>query len=414
MYFVYTFLIRCYTIAISLLSVFNKKACLWVSGRKGVFQKMTAALADEKVPLIWVHASSLGEFEQGRPLIEKLKKEKPQYKILLTFFSPSGYEIRKNYKGADYIFYLPADTPANARKFLDISSPVIAIFIKYEYWFNYLKEIKKRQLPCFFVSAIFAPGHYFFKFYGKWSLEKLKNVTHFFVQDEKSRDLLLKHDINNVTVSGDTRFDRVVEITKRAKDFIQVEAFAQNHKVFIAGSTWPEDDSLILDYIQKKSHPLKYIIAPHSINDAYISRLKNKTVIRTCLFSELTTENAGSYDVLIVDGIGYLSHLYKYGHIAYIGGGFGKGIHNILEAACWGLPVVFGPRYKKFREAVELINKGAAFSVSNFRDLENRTEEMLKEDKYYKQLSDISKNYVINKSGATNTIVEHLTTKYLH
>ncbi len=409
----YNFFIKIYVFNIYLASFFNKKALCWVSGRKGIFARMRSELKQEQSPIIWFHAASLGEFEQGRPVIEAIKDKVPHYRILLTFFSPSGYEVRKDYQNADYIFYLPSDTTENARKFLDIVQPELTVFIKYEYWFNYLKELHKRALPHCFISSVFSPTHYFFKFYGQWGLNKLKNVSHFFVQDETSMALLKKHGISQVSVSGDTRFDRVSKITHQPKDFNQVAAFAKNHKVIIAGSTWPADDKLIFEFLRKSTYPLKYIIAPHDINAAYIERLKNKTTPKGCLFTELTTENAPNHNILIINGMGYLSHIYRYADIAYIGGGFGKGIHNILEAACWGLPVFFGPNHKKFSEAVKLIEINGAFSINSSEEMLMQVNKLLKEPKYYSKVSENNKTYVNNNSGATQKIVNTLFDKYL-
>ncbi|MDD3877878.1 MAG: glycosyltransferase N-terminal domain-containing protein [Bacteroidales bacterium] len=405
---IYTVLIFTYTFFIKIASLFSNKASLWVRGRKDIFKTISDSLQNEKNKIIWVHASSLGEFEQGRPVIERIKVKYPNFKIVLTFFSPSGYEVKKDYKNADYIFYLPADTPYNSKAFVSLVKPQLAIFIKYEYWFNYLDILYKKSIPVFFISAIFRPEHYFFRFYGRWALKRLQLVSHFFVQNKLSETLLNANGITQVTVSGDTRFDRVIKITTEPKAFPQMEEFGKNSKILIAGSTWPKDDALLLDFFKNRNHEIKLVIAPHEINNEYINKLMYDTKSRCCKFSELSESNASEFDVVIVDGIGFLSHLYRYASIAYIGGGFGKGIHNILEAACFGLPVIFGPHYKKFAEALSLAEEGGAFPISNNNDLYVILTKLLNDVKYHQLVSDISKNFVLRNSGATDIIDEKI------
>jgi len=391
-----------------MVSPFNVKAKLWVEGRRQIFDKITAALKDEKQPLIWVHASSLGEFEQGRPVIESFKATYPNHKIMLTFFSPSGYEIRKNYNKADYIFYLPPDTIYNSKKFIALTKPKIAIFIKYEFWFNYLNTLHKNDIPVFFISAIFRDNHYFFNFYGGWALAQLRKVNYFFVQNKASEVILNKHGITNVAVSGDTRFDRVLSIASLPVSLPAVEAFARSNKVIISGSSWPKDDDLFIELIKTKVENVKYIIAPHEINTDYIEKLIHTFGHRACIYSKLNEQNATDFDIVIVDGIGYLSGLYRYAHIAYIGGGFGKGIHNILEAACFGLPVIFGPNYQKFPEAVELIKKEGAFCITDEKSLLNIVNKLLNDNIYFNATSEICISFVNNNSGATDKIMNTL------
>ena len=391
-----------------MVSPFNVKAKLWVQGRRHIMAHIAEVLKEETQPLIWIHASSLGEFEQGRPVIEKIKALYPHYKILLTFFSPSGFEIRKNYNKADYIFYLPADTMVNAKKFIALTKPKIAVFIKYEYWFNYLNQLHKKEIPIFFISSIFRENHYFFKFYGYWSLAQLKKVSYFFVQNEASKNILINHGVNNVTVSGDTRFDRVKSIASLPVELPLIKAFSDNRKVVILGSSWPKDDELFTTLIKTNIKGVKYIIAPHEINADYIQKLLNTFGERTCVYSKLNASNAEKTNIVIVDGVGYLSALYRYAHIAYIGGGFGKGIHNILEAACFGLPVIIGPEYQKFSEAVTLIQEKGAFCITDEKLLIKKVNELLNDDIYFKETSEICFSFVNSNSGATDVIIKKL------
>jgi 3-deoxy-D-manno-octulosonic-acid transferase len=378
----------------------------------------------------WYHCASLGEFEQGRPVIEAFRRRHPDWKILLTFFSPSGYEIRKNYEGADWVFYLPLDTPWNAKKFIRIVNPSLVVFVKYEFWFRYLDVLYRRKVPVYVISANFRPNHHFFKWYGGWALKQLKKVTRFFVQDESSAELLRAKGIEQVTVSGDTRFDRVSAVVLNPKSFPLVEIFAGQMPVFLAGSTWPADEELILKLIEKYGEKMKFIIAPHEVDEKRVGSWQLAIGLTPSLtpspnwgrdgvgaiwlrgeviaFSQLTEDNATSASVIIVDSIGYLSHLYQYATIAYIGGGFGAGIHNILEAAAFGKPVIFGPKYKKFREAVDLINLGGAFSIESMEQLNNSTIELLDHPDIYAKTSEICRSYVKSSCGATRIILEGL------
>jgi 3-deoxy-D-manno-octulosonic-acid transferase len=465
MWILYDLIIYLYGKAISIAALFSRKAKQWSDGRKGIFILIESAvssqqsavgsqqsavsgqrsavsgqrsavsgqrsagrnqpIADCRLPTVaWFHCASLGEFEQGRPVIEAFRKTHPEWKIVLTFFSPSGYEIRKNYEGADHIFYLPLDTPSNAKKFVRLVQPSLVVFVKYEFWFRYLDVLNREKIPVYVISAIFRPEQHFFRWYGGWAKKQLKKVTGFFVQDEASAALLRAKGIGQVTVSGDTRFDRVAAIAENAKSFPLVEKFAGNSPVFVAGSTWPADEELILKVIEEMGDRIKFIIAPHEVHGARIEALKEKVGSQqsavgsrqasrnpepgTILFSELTPENAASANVLIVDGIGYLSHLYQYATIAYIGGGFGVGIHNILEAAAFGMPVIFGPKYEKFREAVELIEAVGAFSIINSQQLNNRTIELLDNKELLTKSSEICSTYVQHKKGATGIILSSI------
>ncbi len=408
MQFIYNFSIRIYYFIIKISSLFNAKAKLFVDGRKNLFSNLGKIDFDNKIA--WFHCASLGEFEQGRPLIEKFKKEYPNYKILLSFFSPSGYEIRKNYENADYIIYLPIDTPKNAKRFVNIIKPDIVFFVKYEFWYNFIKEIKKNEIPLYIVSSIFRENQIFFKWYGKWYRKILFNISHFFVQDIESKKLLEKISIANVTIAGDTRFDRVYEIVKKAKELPIINNFKKNSLLFIAGSTWKPDEEIITSYINKKQDNVKYIIAPHEIDEINIKRIENNisndiTVIR---YSKANEENIDSYKVLIIDNIGLLSSIYKYGDVAYIGGGFGKGIHNVLEAACYGIPIMFGPNYSKFKEAIELIKKNGAFSICSYNEFETNLNIFVNSNQKLSKAGEIAARYVISKKGVTAKILDSI------
>jgi len=408
MTFIYHILIRLYQAAISTASVLgNHKAKLWIGGRKDIFKKLQSALKqDEK--RIWVHAASLGEFEQGRPLIEKIKEQHPEYKIILTFFSPSGYEVRKNYTGADYIFYLPMDIPANAKRFIDLVKPEKVLFIKYEFWFNYLSILKKRNIPVYLCSAIFRENQLFFKWYGGWYRNILSMFSHFFVQTDKSKELLDSIGFTNVSVTGDTRFDRVYAIASNAREINEVAAFVGSHQCLIAGSTWEPDEDLLAAYINEKDAPVKYIIAPHEIHLSHIERLEKSIGKQVVRFSAWKQNPAGNPDVLIIDNIGMLSSLYRYGQIAYIGGGFGKGIHNTLEAATFGLPILFGPNYNKFQEAKDLIAFGGAFSITCQNELSHKLDELFSNPAALKNAQKVAGEYVKNNIGATDLICAHI------
>lgn len=386
---------------------------LWIKGRKRVLKKMQKEI-DVTAPLIWVHCSSLGEFEQGRPLIEKIRANYSSYKILLTFFSPSGYEFRKDYNGADYIFYLPMDSEKNASAFFNIAKPKLILFIKYEFWYYYLHEAKKRNVPLLLISGIFRKKQLFFSKYGKFHRSLLACFSHFFVQNEES-SLLLKQIrlAEKVTISGDTRFDRVIEIAEKFRPIIPIETFCRGSDVIVAGSTWSEDDKILAGYINKRKD-IKSIIAPHSINDQRINecqRLYKKAV----LFSKIaTTKNFSDFNTIIIDNMGMLSRLYKYATVTYVGGGFGKeGVHNVLEAAVYGKPVVFGPIYQKFFEAVELFKAGGGISVKNFKDLEETFDKLFEKEENYQIACKAAAIYVYNKRGATEKILKYIQEKRL-
>jgi 3-deoxy-D-manno-octulosonic-acid transferase len=404
MSYIYNTGIYFYYLAIRLASVFNRKARLWINGRRNLLDNIALSL-DQESDYVWVHCASLGEFEQGRPVIEKFKKENPGYKIILTFFSASGYENKKNYKGADYVCYMPLDTAANAERFVRYVNPRVAIFVKYEYWYNHLQSLYDKKIPVIFISSIFIKSQHFFRFYGKWFRKKLEKVTYFFVQNKESQDLLYSIGIHNVVVSGDTRFDRVYEISKNPDRYPMVESFIQGSVIFVAGSTWPKDDDVLVPLINKKLKGLKYILVPHEIDHGYIKDLSKRIEGKVVTYSQQDAETFAEADVLIVDSVGMLSSLYQYASIAFIGGGFGKGIHNSLEAAVFGMPVVFGPNYERFAEARELLQLGGAFSIKNKEELELVVSKVFGDYMLLSYISDISKKFVEQKKGATETIM---------
>jgi 3-deoxy-D-manno-octulosonic-acid transferase len=399
--------IHLYTAAIRVAAMFNPKAKLWVEGRRNLFEKMEQTISSGE-PLIWFHAASLGEFEQGRPVIEDIRKKFPQHKILLTFFSPSGYEIRKNYAGADYIFYLPADTRANVRRFLAIAKPQMAFFIKYEYWLNFLNALQINNIPTYLFSAIFRPDQIFFRWYGALFLNALKSYKHIFVQNNESKILLENAGIESVTVSGDTRFDRVAAIASTVKHLQLVVDFVGKNPVFIAGSTWPADEQLIAQYIKSSNNSFKTILAPHEIEKEHLDFICNLLPNRLLRYSQAEGKNLADYDILLIDNIGMLSSLYQYGTVSYIGGGFGKGIHNTLEAATFGLPVLFGPNYQKFSEAKQLIALGAAFTFETNDQLTNLLDKLFADKELCHNAGDAARNFVQNNTGASRTILNSL------
>ncbi|MDP4281964.1 MAG: glycosyltransferase N-terminal domain-containing protein [Bacteroidota bacterium] len=396
-----------YFFLIRVSSLFNSKAKKWVNGRKNLFRDLSEARAKfAGSRVVWFHCASLGEFEQGRPVIESFRKKYPDFRIFLSFYSPSGYEIRKNYPGADYIFYLPADTPTNACRLTEILKPEMAFFVKYEFWFNILKELSDKNIPVYIISAIFRENHYFFKWYSSWPRKMLRTISWFFVQDSRSEKLLQNAGFSNVTLSGDTRFDRVYEVAKQKKTFPLIDAFCERSRVFIAGSSWPEDESVYFPLIAQKVPGWKFIIAPHEINKERIDKLIKTLPVPAIRFSGLDGKTISECDVLIIDTIGMLAYLYRFACIALIGGGFRTGLHNILEAATFGIPVIFGPRYDKFNEARELIERGGAFSVRN-REEFLRIFQLLGEEEEYKKAALTCHSYIEEKQGATEKIMSH-------
>jgi 3-deoxy-D-manno-octulosonic-acid transferase len=395
-----------YSLIIHLAAPFSRKPRKMMKGHWIVYELLRQQ-KENGVKYIWFHAASLGEFEQGRPLIEKIKERYPEYKILLTFFSPSGYEVRRNYKEADIVCYLPLDKPRNVKKFLDIIQPCMAFFIKYEFWKNYLNELHKRNIPVYSVSSIFRKEQVFFKWYGGAYRKVLSNFDQLFVQNETSKRFLSKIGIEKVTVVGDTRFDRVLEIRQEAKNLPLVEAFKGDSLTIVAGSSWAPDEDLFIEYFN--NHPeIKLIIAPHVIDENHLVEIISKLKRPYVRYSKATEQNVKKADCLIIDGYGLLSSIYRYGEIAYIGGGFGVGIHNVLEAAVYGIPVIFGPKYQKFMEARQLIEGKGAFSIKDGEELSLLLNKMISDKEYLKESGSNAGNYVTKNLGASELILSQI------
>lgn len=401
-----------FRVLFGLISPFNKKIKQWIKGRKDLFKQIEDELKNDKFR-IWIHVASLGEFEQGRPIIELLKKKYPKYKIVLTFFSPSGYEIQKNYRYVDYVFYLPLDTKRNATKFIKLINPNIAIFVKYEFWYNHLKALQNHNIPILLISGIFRANQTFFKWYGKWYKRMLYKFSYFFVQNKESKKLLEHIGIHHVSIAGDTRFDRVIDIASKTKPIPIIENFCNNNISVIFGSSWKADEDLFFEFINKENKGVKFIIAPHEIHESNIKRIESNITKPTQRYSKINDNYEYNDDVLIIDNIGMLSSIYQYGSIAYIGGGFGSGIHNILEAATFGLPVMFGPNYYKFQEAVDLIKLKGAFEIKNKVEAELTLRKLIDNKQVYDETALICKNYVENKKGASSMIIDYIVKKYL-
>lgn len=402
---------------IAIASLFNEKVRKMWRGEREAF-KILKQKVDPNAKYIWFHAASLGEFEQGRPLMERIRKEYPQYKILLTFYSPSGYEVRKNYEGADIICYMPVDTRLNAIRFLRLVRPVMAFFIKYEFWSNFLHILKHRNIPTYSVSSIFREDQVFFKWYGRNYAGVLKCFTRFFVQNEESKRLLEGIGITAVDVVGDTRFDRVLQIKEAAKQLPICEAFRtgvassqsadvphHDFKVFVAGSSWPPDENIFIPFFNEHKD-WRLLIAPHVIAEEHLklilSLIKGKKVVR---YTQTTPEEAAEADVLIIDCFGLLSSMYNYGDVAYIGGGFGVGIHNTLEAAVWNMPVIFGPNNKKFQEAQGLLNSGGGFEINTYEDFSGLMSSLMNDETFLKQAGDKAGTFVAHLAGATDKVL---------
>jgi 3-deoxy-D-manno-octulosonic-acid transferase len=395
-----------YSVIAWIIAPFNQKAHAWVDGRKNWFDSLKQkVIPGEKY--IWIHCASLGEFEQGRPVIESLKKDRPTYRILLTFFSPSGYEIRKDYPLADIICYLPTDTPRNAEKFISLVSPSIAILVKYEFWDNFIAAIYRKHVKLYLISGIFRKEQIFFKWYGGFFRKMLGRFTSIFVQDGESSELLGTIGITNVVVAGDTRFDRVAEIAAKAKEIPQIALFRGDQKLFLAGSSWKQDEEIIARYINSHPENMKWVFAPHEIDRENIERLEKLFTVKCVRFSDFSDESKDAR-VMIIDNIGMLSSAYRYAGIAAVGGGFGKGIHNILEPACWSIPVLFGPNYGKFREAVDLINLGGAKSFNDYPGFEEILDRWISDAALYRKAAVQAGEYVNKNMGATSLIMKEI------
>lgn len=406
----YELFIILYNIGVWVASFFSKKVRAMWKGEHQTFRVLREKI-DPNAMYIWFHAASLGEFEQGRPIMEAIRREHPGYKILLTFFSPSGYEVRKNYDGADVVVYLPIDTKRNARRFLRLTNPVMAFFIKYEFWSNYLHMLKERHVPTFSVSSIFRPNQIFFRAYGKGYGKVLDCFTHFFVQNEESRDLLKSIGIDCVSVTGDTRFDRVLQIRDAGKSLPIVENFVggtveDRPHVFIAGSSWPPDEDIFIKYFNEH-RDWKLIIAPHVIGEDHLKQILSKLRRKTVRYTQATEENVAGAECLIIDCFGLLSSIYRYADVTYVGGGFGVGIHNVLEAAVWGKPVIFGPNNKNFQEAQGLLKAGGGFEVTSYDDFVGVMRK-LADDKALEQSRERAGGFVESLAGATRQIMKEV------
>lgn len=404
--FIYDLAINLLPSGIKLLACFKEKERKLAEGQKIVFSYLKEKI-DPQASYIWFHASSLGEFEQGRPMIEKIKTEHPEYHIILTFFSPSGYEVRKDYPLADIICYLPFDTKSNVKSFLDLVKPKMAIFIKYEFWLNYLQELHERKIPTYIISAIFRSQQLFFKPHGGWYRKMLHYFDHIYLQDNNSKNLLESIGVNNVTVCGDTRFDRVIEIQHQAKEIPLIASFVKDQQILIAGSSWPKDEEIFTEYFNQHRE-IKLIIAPHEIHESHLLDIESKLKRTFLRFSQANETNIRNADCIIMDCFGMLSSVYRYGNVAYIGGGFGTGIHNILEAAVYGMPVIWGPNFSKFREAKGLINAGGGFSIQESSEFAQLCDRLFTDKKYLVESCKKSFDYVADNSGATNKIYQDL------
>jgi 3-deoxy-D-manno-octulosonic-acid transferase len=401
----YNLSILLYSLLIRLATPFNTKARQISTGRSQVFKGIQAKIKHNR-PIVWIHCASLGEFEQGRPVIEAIRKQHPTYQIFLTFFSPSGYEIRKNYELADYIFYLPADTKRNAQRLIKLVNPELVFFVKYEFWYHYISELKKRNIPVYLFSAIFRENQLFFKHspWGKWYRKMLLSFEHFFVQDDQSVSLLGGLGITNVTKAGDTRFDRVAEIARNGKVIPMIEQFKGYNQLVVAGSTWKPDEELLAPYIE--AHPeIKFIIAPHETKRGNIERLINRLKTPVICYTEVSEDSVMNSQVMIVDTIGILSSIYKYADLAYIGGGFGVGIHNTLEAAIFGMPILFGPNYQKFNEATSMVSLGVAYPITDFQSLETILNKLLTDPNIRNHISEKCIDFTKQNLGATQIIL---------
>ena len=409
MLFLYNIVILIAGFLLKIVAFFNPKIKLFVDGRKLIFDDLSNKI-NPSDKTIWFHAASLGEYEQGLPVIEKIKIKYPNHKIVITFFSPSGFEVRKNNNIADVTIYLPLDSQSNAKKFLEIVHPEMVFFIKYEFWPNYLNELKKLGIKTYLISGIFRENQVFFKWYGGFYRNALQTFDYFFVQNESSKDLLQKIGFNNVKISGDTRFDRVVSILERDNSIDFIEDFKNNQTTIVIGSSWPKDENLIVNYINQSSNDVKFIIAPHNINDVKISNLKNSITKKVVLYSEKENQDLSNYQVFIVDTIGILTKIYSYADIAYVGGGFGNpGVHNILEPATFGVTIVIGSNFSHFAEAIALVHQEGCISISNQKGLNEAFDNLIFNDDIRQEKGHICSTFVNMNKGATDIILQHIT-----
>jgi 3-deoxy-D-manno-octulosonic-acid transferase len=410
MFFLYSIVTQLTQFLLPILALFSPKMKLFVNGRKTVFQTL-----DKKIKTsdktIWFHAASLGEYEQGLPVMEKIKKQFPKHKIVVSFFSPSGYEVRKNNAIADATVYLPIDTKSNAKKFIDKINPEMVFFIKYEFWPNYLNELKNRNIKTYLISGIFRENQAFFKWYGGFYRNALKTFDYFFVQNESSKKLLQSLGFQNVKISGDTRFDRVVSILERDNSLDFIEQFKDNKTTIVIGSSWPKDEELLINYINQADENLKFIIAPHNIKEEQIANLKSQITKKSVLFSEKVNHDVSKFNVFIIDTIGILTKIYSYADIAYVGGGFGNpGVHNILEPATFGIPIIVGPNFSHFAEAIALVNLDGCISIKNQQELNETFDNLVQNEDVRYEKGHICSTFVQMNKGATNAILKHIST----
>ena len=415
MHFLYNLITYLVSALLQVVAFFSPKIKLFVNGRKDVFSTLKNQISSGD-KCIWFHAASLGEYEQGLPVMEEIRKRFPNHKTVLTFFSPSGYEVRKNTKSADVVIYLPLDTPSNAKQFVEIVNPEMAFFIKYEYWPNYLKELKKRQVPTYLISGIFRKNQLFFKWYGGFYKKALDAFHHFFVQNSSSKELLLELNKTNVTVSGDTRFDRVASILEKDNSLDFISDFKNDTLTIVVGSSWPKDEELLVKFINENKFNIKFIIAPHNIKGEQIEELKKSISKKTILFSEkdeilkqVQNDRLSNYDVFIIDTIGILTKIYSYADIAYVGGGFGNpGVHNILEPATFGVPIIIGPNYSHFAEATALVNMEGCISISNQNELNEAFENLIQNEDIRAEKGHICSTFVQMNKNATQIILDKI------
>jgi 3-deoxy-D-manno-octulosonic-acid transferase len=411
--FLYSLGLALYALLLRLVAPFNPKAAAWVAGRQELLPRIAQALGAEPAPRLWVHCASLGEFEQGRPLIEGLRRQYPSHKIVLTFFSPSGYEVRKNWAGADYVFYLPLDTAEHARQFVAAVKPALAVFVKYEFWYYYLRELREQSIPAVVVAAIFRPSQIFFKPWGGFFRQILSQLSFIFTQNEESAALLRGIGLKRVRVAGDTRFDTVAATAAAPpRSLPLVEAFvADGAPVLVAGSTWPEDLPALAPLLRKHARTMRFIVAPHEVSETHLQEVEAAMPGLTVRYSQATPTTVAEARLLLIDNVGLLSQLYRFGRFAYVGGAFGAGLHNTLEAAAFGLPVFFGPRYERFQEAVSLVNLGCAFSASSAKELEAAFDKLYYNEAARLSVQDVSLDYVHQHAGATGRILRELRVK---
>ena len=400
----YSLGIYLYAFVVRLLALLgHKKAQLMVRGQAATWRILREQIREDE-EYIWVHAASLGEFEQGRPLIERIRREHPARKILLTFFSPSGYEVQKDYDGADVVCYLPFDTPTAARRFIKAARPSMLFLIKYEFWRNYIDVLHRKRVPIYSVSSIFRQNQVFFRWYGVKYARCLRRITHFFVQNAESLTLLAKIGVqNNVTIVGDTRFDRVIDIRNAAKPLPLVEAFAKDQTVLVAGSSWEPDEDILIDYFNRHPH-LRLVLAPHVVDERHLQAIEAKLQRPSVRYSQATPDNVAQYDCLLIDNYGLLSSIYRYAAVAYVGGGFGVGIHNVPEAAVYGVPVLFGPNHQRFREATSLVTNGGAFAIASADDFNTSMDQLLHHSDRRILAGQAAGNYIQSNAGATEQV----------